>query len=162
MSKTADRSAAGQGGTLAIHLGENAGYCLDGAPRVWVLPKHDDHGYVGAALFDALSDMWKVLRPDRILLTVQIDDPDDRAPAALQIGLSMCVRVFGIRRSVPVELVHPMTVHQVVFERADLSKRALKTLVTSLAKRRGMTSPDPDAAGALVLYEYSTRLKAAA
>lgn len=159
MPKTAEPS---HGGALAIHLGSNVGHCYGGKPQVWVLPKHLGPGYIGAAMLDALADLWKVDRPDRILVSAPMDNPEDSAEASLTVGLVMAIQIFGHRRSVPVELVHPHTIHSAIFERADMTNRQLKTAVISLAKRRGLTSADLDAAHALTLYEYATRLKAAA
>lgn len=162
---TSDDTAPG--GVLALHLGENVGYCFNDRPLVWVLPKHHDNGYVGAALFDALSDFWVGTgRPDRILLSDSLDDIEDSdqglAKATLQVGLIMVIQVFSCRRSVPLELVHPGVVNEAIFQKDGMSRKALRSAVNSLAKRRGFTSLDPDAANALVLYEYATRVKTAA
>lgn len=151
-----------QGGALAIHLGSNVGHCYGGKPQVWVLPKHMDPGYIGAAMHDALADLWKVDRPDRILVSAPVESPEDNTYALLTMGLVMCIQVFGNRRKIPVELVHPHTVHAAIFERADMTARQLKTAVLSLAKRRGLTNADLDAAHALTLYEFATKQRAAA
>lgn len=161
MPKT-DRVMDGQGSPLAIHFGGNVGYCIGGRPQVWVLPKHMANGYVGTALHDAMMDLWGVEKPDRILISDSLDEVEDRDTAALQVGLIMCVQVFACRRGIPVELVHPSNVHQMLFEKDDMSRRQVKTAVASLAKRRGVAVTDADAANALALFEYATRLRQAA
>lgn len=146
------------GGVLAIHLGSNVGYCINGRPAVWVLPRHSGDGYVGAAMLDALGDMLE--RPDHIMVTAPLDNPEDPSYASLTVGLAMVIQVFGCRRSIPVELVHPKTVQKAMFDKDDMTPRQVKSATIGLAKRRGLTSADPDAAGALVLHEYAVRLKA--
>lgn len=160
MPKTAETS---QGGTLALHLGTNVGLCVNGRPQVWVLPRHLDPGCVGVALLDALRDLWKLEQPDRILVTAPLDNIEDGTEASLTVGLVMCIQIFGHGRKVPVELVNVHTVHVAMFDRSDMTARQLKAAVIGLAKRRGLTSADPDAAHALTLFEYgSTKQKAAA
>lgn len=165
MTKPAEPEA---GGLLAIHLGENVGYCYGDRPSTWILPKNQDDGYVGGALFDALSDFWRVVaKPDRIVLSDSLDEIIDntdaaRAKATLQVGLIMVIRVFGLRRNVIVEPVHPDVVRKTIFERDDMPKKTLRAAVNGLAKRRGYPTLDPNAADALVLYEYATRVRATA
>lgn len=155
------------GGVLAIHLGENVGYCFNDRPMVWVLPKNHDDGYIGMALFDALRDFRVgVGKPDRIIFSDTLNDIQDseegRAKAMLQVGLIMCIRVFAGRNGIAIEPVHPDIVNEAIFQREGMSRKALRTAINSLAKRRGFSGLDPDAASALVLFEYASRVKAAA
>lgn len=153
---------ANRNGVLAIHLGDNVGYCIDGNPQVWVLPKHSGNGYVGAAMLDALSDLSRVSAPSRIVVSSSLDDVETPEDASVIVGLSMCVQVFGCRRGIPVELVHPSNVHQAIFERDDMTKRQVKSAVSGLAKRRGLGLCDMDACHALVLHEFANQVRAAA
>lgn len=166
MNEISTERAADRGGVLAIHLGTNVGYCFNDRPSVWLLPKDFDHGYIGTALFQALRDFWRLNTPDRILLSDSLDDIEDneqgRAIATLQVGLVMCIKVSAHLRDVPVVPVHPKAVQAAIFEKTDLSKKALRSATVSLAKRRGFTNLDPDAANALTLFEYGTKVKAAA
>lgn len=143
-------------GHVAIHLGTNAGYCLAGQPKVWVLPKHSGPGFVYAALYDALDDATRVSTPSRILVSAAPEDGED---AALTIGLTAIIQIFGHYKSVPVDLIGQDTLYKSVLQQEYATKRQIRVAITSFAKRRGMTSPDPDAAGALLLYEYGSMAK---
>lgn len=142
-------------GPLAIHLGTNAGYCFDGRAAVWVLPKHSGSGYVGAALFDCLSDM--IHAPSVVLVSAPLSAPGESEDAAMMIGLTMIIQTWGCFNSVPVELVHPNQVHTLILERGDLSDRQSKAAIAGFAKRRGIT--DPDAGAAMMLYEFGLKSK---
>lgn len=144
---------------LSLHIGGKVGWCFgSSALGVWRLPKTDDHGYLGAALIDALSDHCKLLRPGMISLSgppYEAENPMSADAAVLHLGLLMCVRVVAFRRKIRMEVPSISAVRDKMLGRAEFPRSGLRDAVMSFARRRGIESPDVDAAHALVLWSYS-------
>lgn len=150
-------SDGGPGGALAIHLGGDIGWCYSPSEMgLWRLPKTDDHGALGAALVDAISDFTKVLRPGSFLVSGPPGENDGGRPevAVLHVGLLMCVRLFAFRRNIIVEVPSLVDVREKILGRGDLSSVKVKLAALSFAKRRGISTIAVETAHSLVLWEY--------
>lgn len=153
-----------QSGVLALHLGENIGFCAgDHVVGSWRLPALDNHGALAAALIDALSDFAKLHRPTGFILSGRPNETDASVRpdvAVLHIGLLMVVRLFAFRRGYQVEVPSLDRVRETALGQSEFTKAKLKAVVLGFARRRGLSLSDVDAAHALVLWEYSQKVGA--
>lgn len=147
------------GGVLALHLGDKIGWSYGPSSLgVWTLPKSNDHGCLGAALIDAVSDITKVLRPNEIALSGPPNEVETTARpdvAVLHLGLLMVVRVFAFRRKLKMVVPNLHQVREKMLGRAEFPRAGLKDAVLGFARRRGLDKLDLDAGHALVLWEYA-------
>lgn len=146
------------GGILALHLGDRVGWCYSSSNLgAWTLPNTTDHGCLGAALIDAVSDITKVLRPVAITLSgppSEVETTTRPDVAVLHLGLLMCVRVFAYRRKLKMSVPNIGEIRGRMLGRNEFPRNGLRDAVSAFAKRRGMDKLDLDAGHALVLREY--------
>lgn len=149
------------GGFLAIHLGEQVGWCYGTAHGLWRLPKSDDHGYLGAALIDAVAGACKLLQPTAIILSgppSEVEAGTRPDIAVLHIGLLMAVKIFAYRRHMKVDVPNVETMRHEMLGRSEFHSRSgLRDAALSFCKRRGIDAIDQDAAHAIVLWSYRSQ-----
>lgn len=147
-------------GVLALHLGLRTGWCFGSTgtePKygTWRLSEGMDHGEVGAAFLDVLSDHRKIMRPAVIAITSGLTDATDAESAQLaviQIGLAFSARVYAWRRSIEMAIVNPDVVrdHYLPPGRAPIDER-----VSSWCRGRRADPKHASAAHALMLWHYA-------
>jgi hypothetical protein len=154
----------GPGGVLSLHMGDGRiGWCYGSTELgLWILPKTDDHGCIGAAVIDELRDLCKVMQPRVIVVSGSQGDIESVRPdvAVLHIGLLMLVRLISYRRKIPLEVPNIQEVRAKVLGRSDFPRaNGLKSAVMSLARRRGLNTIEVDQAHALMLWSYRSELE---
>jgi len=154
----------GPGGVLSLHMGgDRVAWCYGSSDLgLWQLPKSDDHGCLGAAVIDAVSDFCKVMKPRVIVVSGSQGDIESVRPdvAVLHIGLLMAVRIYAYRRKIPLEVPNIQEVRAKVLGRSDFPRaNGLKSAVLSLARRRGLNTVEVDQAHALMLWSYRSELE---
>lgn len=148
---------------LSLHIGDKVGWSTGERLGVWKLPNTPDHGYLGAALVDALSDHCKLSRPTLITLSgppYEAESPMSADAAVLHLGLLMCVRLVAFRRKIRMEVPSITKVREKMLGKSEFNRSGLKDSVMSFARRRGHDKLDIDASHALVLWSYSSEMVA--